>query len=375
MFDLRRPVFVAIATIACASARTASAQDLQKLSARVLAAHRAADVARDSVQAIVDSIRSAALPSDSLLAGGFIVRFAPGTLSSSTRAAIERGGSKAWLRIQEGLGDGAARVGQRLPIIVAQQAAPMRIQRATVSFTLKGAATSGVWFPVPLSANQAEGGLVDLAGTIASLDEPNALKKFAGEWVPAAPLAHDRWEESAIDLATADAAVARDCWAGSIARCESALGLTDVTDPLTEWYSKSDLRVLVSRLPVPGNEPADRKSMRLRCLTGAAPELCELLEREHPTPRPVVLDSRRTLIGLALELGGPKAYDRMIAASGTAMEVLATTAGMSADDLVSKWRVRTLAASPDRVRPHVFEATTLIAWTLLFAAFARRRPR
>ena len=375
MFDLRRPVFVAVALIACASARTVSAQDLQKIGARVLAAHRAADAARDSAQAIVDSIRSAALPRDSIAAGGFIVRFAPGTLSSSTRAAIERGGSRAWARVQQALGDGAGHVGTRLPIIVAQQAAPIRIQRATVSFTLKGAASSGVWFPVPLSATQAEEGFIDLAGTIASLDEPNALKKFAGEWIPAVSLAPERWEESAVDLATADAAVARECWAGSIARCESALGLTDVKDPLTEWYSNSDLRVLVSRLPVPANEPADRKSMRLRCLTGAAPDMCALLEREHPTPRPVVLDSRRTLIGLALEVGGPKAYDRMLAASGTATDVLASTAGMSIDDLVTKWRVRTLAASPDRVRPHVFEATTLIAWTLIFAAFARRRPR
>ncbi len=370
---MRRTV-AAIALVACASAGTASAQDLAKLGARMLSANRAADDARDSAQAIVDSIRAAAAPRDSLDAGGFVIRFAPGTISSSTRAAIERGGATAWARLQRGLGDGAVRVSKRLPIIVAQQPARIRLQPATVSFTLKGSSSSGVWFPVPLSASQAQEGIIDLAGTIAALDEPTVLKRYAGEWIPAAPLTPGMWAEGAVDLATSDAAVARDCAAGSIVRCESALGLTDATDPLSEWYSKADLRVLVSRLPVPINEPPDRKSMRVRCLTGAAPELCELLEREQVVPRPVVLDARRTLIGLALELGGPHAYDRLIASRGTVTEILATTSGVSVDELVTQWRNRVLAASPDRVRPRVLEATTILAWTLIFAAFARRRP-
>jgi hypothetical protein len=374
MFKRPRSALVAV-ILACATARTATAQDLAKLSARLLSANRAADAAKDSAQAIIDSIRDAAVPRDSLAAGGLMVRFAPGALSASTRSAIERGAPKAWALVQQQLGAGAARAGRRLPIIVAEQPSRIRIQPRTVAFTLQGSASSGVWYPMPMTSEQAEEAILDLTGTIAALDEPMVLKKYAGEWIPASPLGADRWIDAAVDLSSSDAAVARDCVAGSIARCESALALTDVSDPLAEWYSPADWRVLVSHMPVPNNEPPDRKALRLRCLTGTAPDVCALLERENPIPRPLIVDARRTLIGLALAVGGPEAYDRLLAADGTVLEILATTSGISADELVARWRTRVLAASPDRVRPRALEATTMIAWTLIFAAAARRRPQ
>jgi hypothetical protein len=370
----RRRRAAAVIALMCACSGAVRAQDLSNISARLISANRAANQAHDSAEAIIDSMRTAALPRDSMAAGGFMLRFAPGTLSSSTRAAIERGAPNAWALIQQGLGDGAARVALRLPIIVAQQASRIRIQRPTVSFTLKGSSSSGVWFPTPMTGDQAQEAIIDLAGTIAALDEPMVLKRYGGEWIPVTRASAERWADVAVDIATSDAAVARDCVAGSVARCESALGLIEVQDPLAEWYSKADWRVLVSHLPVPNNEPPDRKAMRLQCLTGTAPEICELLEREHPVPRPLVTDARRTLISLALELGGPKAYDRLIAGHGSALEILAATSGVSGDSLVAQWRARVLSASPDRVRPRALEATTILAWTLIFAAFARRRP-
>ena len=135
--------------------------------------------------------------------------------------------------------------------------------------------------------------------------------------------------------------------AGAIPRCESALGLTEVADPLTEWYSLSDWRVMVSGMRRLPGETTGRQASIDACVEDNIPKECELrFMRERAIPRPLDMATRHTLIGLALEVGGPKAFDRMTAATGTAGDILAATSGVGIDELVARWRMR--GCSPRR---------------------------
>lgn len=366
---------VAPVALAVVFARAGAAQDVAQLGARVFSASHAVNVARDSVDAILERMRAAAIPRDSIQAGAITVRFTAAKLPPATRAMLARAARTAWSETQLGLGDAAARVDARLPIVVKPGGLSYRLAPVALHFELPGRATAGTAFTTPLSDAEGTAGIVELIGDVAALDEPPALKAVGGDWIPAAGLSSADWANAAINLATETSAVTRDCYAGSVSRCESALALTDVQDPLTEWYSPADWRVIVARMPVVARERPERRARLTACLGGNAPDVCETLARETQVSRPLTTSTRRTLIGLALEIGGPKAYDRMTGAHGSALEVLAATSGIGADDLVARWRERVLAATPERVRPRALEATVMLGWTLLLAAAAaRRRP-
>jgi hypothetical protein len=355
--------------------RGGAAQDLAQAGARLIDAYRAADAAHDSVTAIIDSVRLARVPRDSMTVGGIRLRFRAANITPSTRAVLDHAAPLAWARTQAGLGDAALRVAATTPVIVTEEAAYSRFRPATVTISLPASAAIARTFPAPISEPQAEDAILEILGTVASFHEPTALKVYAGEWMPAAPLSADSWEAAAIDLAVSNSSATRDCFAGAITRCESALGLTDVKDPLTEWYSPEDQRVLVARSIPHAPDSSEERALRERCFSGAAPDVCEMLARERPVPRPLTTDSRRTVIALALELGGPKAYDRLTSAKGSALEILAAASGRGSDDLMAEWRKRVLASTPNRVRPSVLEGGAMLAWTFLFGvAAARRRP-
>jgi hypothetical protein len=92
-------------------------------------------------------------------------------------------------------------------------------------------------------------------------------------------------------------------------------------------------------------------------------------------PIPLNLYTRATLLGFALERGGPSAYARLLRAKGTPLEILANTAGVAPEVLVNEWRSRVLAALPRSAVPTGAETTVLLAWTVLFGVVATRRLR
>jgi hypothetical protein len=369
------------------AAHGVAAQDLQQIGMRELAASRAMTAAHDSITEIVRVMRNKKLPYDSIVAGALIVRYSSKDLSAATRATLQNSANETWKRVQLGLGDEATRVASRLPIVVNDRTSAAgilldqrwytsRLAPHIIDLNLPNMPGRGRGFVEPISIAQAEGAMIDLIGSVASIDEPAALKVFVGDWLPAAGLTERNWNSAAVDLATTNASVTRDCFAGSVPRCKSALGLTKVSDPYTEWYSPEDWRAMVSgSLQYPAGSEGRRDAMH-SCVDGHVLTECEWLVRERPSPMPLDMDVRRTVVGLALEIGGPKAYARLVAAQDkNASAILEATSGMPIDDFVAAWRARVLAATPANVRPRVLEATSLIAWALLFAfAAQRRRP-
>jgi hypothetical protein len=363
------------ASLFAIGSHAARAQSVAQLAQRVISANHAIDAANDSVNAVVEEMKLAEMPRDSLKVGGITLRLTMAGLPASTRAVLDRAMIGAWSRVQLGLGDAAARVSARMPVIFKRHPVVNRLQTQILSFELAGRPGAGRMFQSPISVAEAQTGIVDMIGALAAFEEPTILKEYSGEWMPATRLSAENWAEAAIDLATETSAATRDCYAGSVARCESALGLTKVKDPLTEWYSPEDWRVIVSRFPKITKDAPEHVAMLDQCKSGEAPDVCLTLAREKPVARPLVMDTRRTMIALALELGGPKAYDRMNAAKGSSLEILSATAGMGPDELVAEWRRRVLAATPDRVAPKALEVTAMLAWTLAFAALStRKRP-
>ncbi|HEV8410892.1 MAG TPA: hypothetical protein VGQ30_10305 [Gemmatimonadaceae bacterium] len=363
------------AAFAVTHARALEAQTLAQIGARLISTDRALDAAHDTLNRLVDEMKRREMPLDSLHVGAVTVRLTASDFSSSTIGATERAMAEAWADAQRALGDGAGRAASHQPIVLRRHQVANRLQLNELSFELTDRPGAGRTVTAPLKASAAHAAIIDLLGALAAIGEPSALDVYAGPWIPAARIDADQWSEVAIDLATAPSAVTRDCYAGSVKRCESALGLSAVKDPVTEWYSAEDWRVAVDRAPIPPNEAPERRERRERCIAGKAPEICEDFVREHPVARPLIIDSRRALIGLALELGGAKAYDRMMSAHGTALEILAAASGHDADDLVGVWRQRVLAATPPRVAPMPREVTTMLAWSALFAVVAFRKRK
>ncbi len=366
--------FIGAPAAAQAPARNDDAS-LAQIGARVLSADRAVDAARDSVNRLIEEMRKSSIPRDSLHVGGITLRLTKSDLSSSTLAVIERAMGLAWDDVQRGLGDRAAVVAATQPVILRKFAVASRLELSVLSFELDGRPGAGNAVRAPLTIDAARTAISDEIGLIAAIGEPLQLDLFAGPWIPAAPVTPDEWSRAAIDLATETSAATRDCFAGSVKRCESALGLTEVNDPVTEWYSPSDWRIKIDALPIPLAEEPGRRERREQCVSGRAPDICEAFMRERPVARPLVTDTRRTVIGLALELGGAQAYSRMMAAHGSSLEVLEAASGLHGDDLITAWRARVLAATPPRVAPQVREVTTMLAWTAIFAFVAfRKRP-
>lgn len=371
MCDARRAV-ASLALVALA-AQTTGAQDLNKIGARLLAAEHSVNAAHDSIQALAQRERGKEVPYDSIVAGSLTLRFRSKDFTPSAQAMLVRVANKTWIQMHAALGDAADRVVRRAPVVVDQRAWLSRLAPHIIEFHFPGILGRSHAFTTPMSDAQAENAVTDLVGSEAAADEPLALQHYGASWLPAAGLGDLNWNRAAIDLATTNSAVTRDCYAGSITRCKSALGLTEVVDPLVEWYSPADWRVMVSGIHSPPGETAGRRASIDACLSGDAPKECEMLVRERPIPRPLEIDTRHTLIGLALEVGGPKAFDRMTVAAGTPAEILAATSGLGVDDLVARWRLRVLAATPESVRPRVLEATTMIVWILLFGFVAQRK--
>lgn len=176
-----------------------------------------------------------------------------------------------------------------------------------------------------------------------------------------------------IDLLTTPAQVVGRCFGGDLLRCRDALGLTPLPDPLTEWYSPAERRLLVV---------GKRNSVRAgvlreaytRCVDGNDYPTCDRLLRTLPEYRlqqPLSNEARHHLMRLALDMGGPTSFNAFVAGTGRTVEQrLAAAAGAPIDTIVSKWRADILAAAPKRQRLQVGTAWATLIWGTFFGILA-----
>ena len=366
-----RSSFCALAIMG--TAHTAGGQDAARMRARLLEAVRAEHAAADTLLALRQRGRLD-LPPDSLVAGTIVVRYDARELSGSSLEATAAGARLAFQEMQDYLGDGAALVGSSAPIIARKIPSVAGFTTQGLEFSLPHAPGRNAHTGLPILPRTVANAMAELLGSFASEHVPTPIRQWSRDWNPVRSVDHAAWERAAVDLATSNSAATRACHAGGVAQCASALGLTAVRDPLTEWYSPEDWRVLVSSW-TPGGLDVPAQRERAACLDDRELRLCERLSRRRNIPIPLTIGTRQTMYDLALSKGGTGAFTRMHHADGTALDILAATAGTTPDSLVSEWRARVLAAAPRETRPGALEATLALAWTLAFGVAATRsRP-
>jgi hypothetical protein len=358
-----------------AAPRPAGAQSVAQLRTRLLATSRRSAVFKDSLK-ILHELRSTDLPADSLAAGPLKFRFLKSNFGTGLQAMLQAAATHAMSVADSMFGDAVHDVAAGAPIL-ATRANTKYGQLATVDIVTLELADGGgrtTLSRAPVTQRKLEEAILDLLGTMATRRVPAQVLRWGGEWIPSRRLTSEIRENAAVDLASSSSIVARTCYSGSVPACESALGLTDVHDALTEWYSPEGWRALVSTWK-PLKTEYSIIADRAECLEKKVTAVCERLSRGRPVPYPLSVSTRQTLLGLALELGGRPAYARLTSAKGTPLEILSAVAGVAPDSLIREWRTRVMAASPKSASPSPSQAAVFAAWIVVFGfAAGRRRP-
>ena len=349
-----------------------SAED--RLASHLIATVRVHDAINDSLSELREANRRI-LPPDSMRAGALRLFYKKGNLDPALAAVLTTAAEHAASAADSTFGDDLASFALQRPIVVTALAGRWSIGTYAVLEIAAGGARS-VQIRPPLTERKFEDAITDLTGTMATAGWVTStnVASWDGQWVPPRHTTHDEWEEAAINLATSTAAVARSCYAGSIAACDAALGLTPSKDPLTDWYTPDGWRVLVGSWHPP-KDAFEILRDRARCVDARDDAACERVARTRPVPIPLSYATRATLLATAFEIGGRSAYHRLVTAKGTPGDGLALAAGVSTDSLVTAWRARVLTAAPSSSAPTIPEAALFAGWCAIFGVVAaRRRP-
>jgi hypothetical protein len=181
------------------------------------------------------------------------------------------------------------------------------------------------------------------------------------------------WRGLRLDLVSSNANIGPKCFDGDLTACHQALGLRPTADPVTEWYSESGRRRLVRAHEWSvrrGNGVATRS-----CLDGNDEACVVALHAAPSVPLQVAPALRRSLAQLALQMGGPGAFERLYLSRGTPAERLMQTAGAPVDSIVRLWhaRVRDTRAPSDAMTKEI--AAMSLVWILMCGALSLRSSR
>src|SRR5471032_203861 len=221
----RALIALALATAAIAP-RAGTAQSVDRLQRRLVAAARRGVLLKDSL-AEIHLMRSHDLPADSLVLGDLKFRFVRTNLGKDIEADLQVAATKALGVADSVLGSQLHRIASEAPILAARSRVRFgeftRVSLLTLEIANGGGRSTTVRAPV--TVRKLEEGILDLLGTMATNHVPANVVGWGGQWVPSRPLTSDLWEDAAIDMASSNAAIARTCYAGSQPACESALAL------------------------------------------------------------------------------------------------------------------------------------------------------
>ncbi|HEV8303552.1 MAG TPA: hypothetical protein VGQ25_01210 [Gemmatimonadales bacterium] len=183
-----------------------------------------------------------------------------------------------------------------------------------------------------------------------------------------------------VELVTAPSQSARSCFLGDLAGCRFALSLGggDAHDTFERWYpSPAERRRLVT-VSLSHLGRGETQASFLDCAAGRDAACTELL-RSVPSwalPSPLSPWAHRTLLQVALRLGGREAYHRLLASPDAPLAArLGAAAGVGIDSLVARWRDEILASRPRPVSLPPWGAWVAVGWVAFFAACGLRSSR
>jgi hypothetical protein len=295
---------------------------------------------------------------DTIRTGALVVYVAP-----RMRALARAASDTAWRMLTRIFGKHAA-VASATPLLL--ESADQQDNAALVNVV-----NTAVRVPGGTTAAQITRSILDAIASPIHGNADEELKRWL-PWVYTDTIL--RFHEDALyeELATSPWSAARECFAGDRVACRRALGITRV-DPATGWYDATDRRFYVAHmLGTSGTAARD-------CVEGGDDEACIAMLQRAPGGSPVPplgAQTRQLLLALAINAGGPQAYERLIAHAGEALENrLAMAANLPIDSLVDHWRARIIAGRPQTVAADARAAWAAVAWGVVLMVVAMGSTR
>ena len=151
------------------------------------------------------------------------------------------------------------------------------------------------------------------------------------------------------------------CIRGDTAACAVGLGLGQVRHSVEAWYAPEAWPGLVERdRNSPGSQGASERSA---CVDQGDLSACQAILSQHPPPPPVPLVGRALLTQLALQSGGPGAFERLVANPEAPLgDRLAVAGRQPLDSLLVRWLGAVRSGSPDGTPGRTSEFLIVLAW-------------
>ncbi len=180
------------------------------------------------------------------------------------------------------------------------------------------------------------------------------------------------WTLRRLELISADAVVARRCYDGDLTACSIALELTPVADPITQFFDADGRRRLVERSEWAARQ-LDRPASD-RCIAGVD-AACIANLREWSRLEAVPREHRLALAKLAIQLGGPAGYERILTTSGTPAQRIASAAGLPIDTVLRMWQRKVRETTVPSQDMSLGIAAGSLIWILACGALSLRSSR
>jgi hypothetical protein len=190
---------------------------------------------------------------------------------------------------------------------------------------------------------------------------------------PSGPLGELELANLSARMAIVPARPSPGCLAGDVSECATALGLALGPDTLSAWYDSTAWPGLAWQSESPG--PRAELTLRNLCSVGNY-AACRSVLPQGTIVAPVGAPGRQLLVWLALQAGGPGAFQRLTTdPSAPLAHRLEAAAGVPLDALLVQWIDVVQAAMPSGQRPEGVEAVATLAWCAALLLLALRGPR
>lgn len=200
---------------------------------------------------------------------------------------------------------------------------------------------------------------------------------LGGPLPPAVQGLKEELGQSYVAVVTSPFGVARDCFTGSLTQCRSLLALDRPLDPARIYRTLSERQKAVRRVGFGRNEN-ELRAATMPCYNGDDSTCASLLRRSEAWRLPPAVDlvARRTLVLVALTLGGRGAYGRLMADSTLPIDVrVANAAGVPLDSVFAVWHGAVVASRPVPVELPGYGPLVGLSWTVAFGLLAMRSSR
>lgn len=367
------------ALLAAAALNAAEAQrgaDARRVDAVVAQWRRA----YSALKAYDDSVRRERVHMDTIRVGSMRLYVEP-----QLHARAEAAARVAWSAVDSATGPAAQRLSQEWLIVRQLRDTTPDSLVVAVAPKSEGSEQMQLWGK-PDDATLANWIRTDAMKLIASgLDRPFKQWLYS-EAVSPDTLATVMWTILRLDVVSSYSTVAQACYRGDVPACSIALGLTEVPDPVTAWYDAPGRRRVVTAALERQHLESRRGTVDEELCIGGDDAACSRAIRSwsgtrycggctHGVPDPVRSGSRQALVKVAMRIGGRDAYWRLLSATGTPAQRIATTAGVPVDSVIRVWRanVHDTRLPSDDFSVKIAAASTL--WIVVLGFLSVRSSR